>query len=128
MGKVIDAVYEEGVFKPLGRVELKDGERVKVEVRRNIFGILKGWKVDTQKLKDELGFQYGINKHVSPHTTSPKNKPKTQIVIASEPPIAATRITHGLSLMADPTPAAILQEGQDRSLSQFMLPYVLGKV
>jgi len=29
-------VYEEGVFKPLERVELKDGERVKVEVRRNI--------------------------------------------------------------------------------------------
>nr|HDO81524.1 hypothetical protein [Candidatus Bathyarchaeota archaeon] len=51
--------------------------------------------MDKQKLKDELGFQYGINKHVSPHTTFTKNNSTTQIVIASEPPIAATRITHG---------------------------------
>ena len=34
MGKIIEAVYEEGVFRLLERVELKDGERVKVEVRR----------------------------------------------------------------------------------------------
>ena len=54
MTKIIEVIYEIGVFKPLERVELKDGEKVKIEVRKNIFGILKDWKVDTQKLKDEL--------------------------------------------------------------------------
>ena len=28
MSKVIDAVYENGVFKPLGKVEIKEHERV----------------------------------------------------------------------------------------------------
>lgn len=54
MAKVIEAVYEKGVFKPLERVDLKEGERVRLEIRKNVFGILKDWKVDTQKLKDEL--------------------------------------------------------------------------
>jgi len=30
MGKVIEVVYENGVFKPLQKVELKEGERGKV--------------------------------------------------------------------------------------------------
>ena len=30
MGKVIEVVYENGVFKPLEKVELKDGEKVRV--------------------------------------------------------------------------------------------------
>jgi predicted DNA-binding antitoxin AbrB/MazE fold protein len=32
MGKVIEAVYEKGVFKPLEKVNLKDGEKVKIRV------------------------------------------------------------------------------------------------
>lgn len=30
MAKVIGAIYEDGVFKPLGKVELKEGERVRL--------------------------------------------------------------------------------------------------
>jgi predicted DNA-binding antitoxin AbrB/MazE fold protein len=54
MAKVIEAVYENGVFRPLGKVELKEGEKVKIVIKKSVFGILKGWKVDAQKVKDEL--------------------------------------------------------------------------
>ena len=33
MGKVIEVIYENGVFKPLGKVDLKEGEVVKVEIK-----------------------------------------------------------------------------------------------
>ncbi|BEP17250.1 antitoxin family protein [Pyrofollis japonicus] len=35
MSRVIEAVYEKGVLKPLGKIELKDGERVKIIVLTN---------------------------------------------------------------------------------------------
>ncbi len=63
MPKIIEAVYENGVFKPLQKVELKEGERVKLKVEEmsvvdRVFGILKG--KDTLKalreLEDEWGF------------------------------------------------------------------------
>jgi len=34
MPKVIEAVYENGVFKPLEKVELREGERVKLRVEK----------------------------------------------------------------------------------------------
>ncbi|MEM5830256.1 MAG: antitoxin family protein [Candidatus Aenigmatarchaeota archaeon] len=33
MAKVIEAIYENGVFKPLEKVDLKEGERVKIEIK-----------------------------------------------------------------------------------------------
>ena len=33
MPRVIEAVYENGVFKPLEKVKLREGERVRIEVR-----------------------------------------------------------------------------------------------
>lgn len=54
MGKVVEAIYEKGVLKPLEKLDLKEGERVKIEIRRSVFGILKDWKVDSQKLKDKF--------------------------------------------------------------------------
>ena len=30
MGRVIEVVYEDGAFKPLEKVDLKDGERLKM--------------------------------------------------------------------------------------------------
>ena len=33
MGKVIEVIYENGVFKPLEKVDLKEGEVVKVEIK-----------------------------------------------------------------------------------------------
>jgi predicted DNA-binding antitoxin AbrB/MazE fold protein len=35
VSRVIEAVYEKGVLKPLGKIELKDGERVKIIVLTN---------------------------------------------------------------------------------------------
>ena len=63
MPKIIEAVYENGVFKPLQKVDLKEGEKVKLKVEEMsvvdcVFGILKGQ--DTLKalreLEDEWGF------------------------------------------------------------------------
>jgi len=33
MEKIIEAVYENGVFKPLKKVDLKDGEVVEIEIK-----------------------------------------------------------------------------------------------
>ena len=33
MGKVIEVVYENGVFKPLEKVDLRDGEIVEIEIK-----------------------------------------------------------------------------------------------
>ena len=34
MPKIIEAVYENGVFKPLQKVELKEGEKVKILLKK----------------------------------------------------------------------------------------------
>ena len=34
MAREIEAVYEHGVLKPLERLDLREGERVKVEIKR----------------------------------------------------------------------------------------------
>ena len=55
MGGVIKARYENKVLKPLGEIDLKEGEEVEIELKiKSIFGLLQGWKIDTQSLKDEL--------------------------------------------------------------------------
>ncbi|OFV67265.1 MAG: protein belonging to Uncharacterized protein family UPF0165 [Candidatus Syntrophoarchaeum caldarius] len=52
---IIKAVYENNVLKPLEKLDLKEGEEVELEVKKKaMFGILKGWKVDSQRLKEEL--------------------------------------------------------------------------
>jgi len=52
LSKVIEAVYENGVLKPLEKLDLPEGTRLRIRIE--IFGLLKGWKVDPQKLKEEL--------------------------------------------------------------------------
>ncbi|MEM1672054.1 MAG: antitoxin family protein [Archaeoglobaceae archaeon] len=32
MPKIIEAIYEDGVFKPLEKIELKEGERVRLRI------------------------------------------------------------------------------------------------
>ncbi|MDI9642570.1 MAG: antitoxin family protein, partial [Archaeoglobales archaeon] len=32
MPKIIEAIYEDGVFKPLEKIELKEGERVTIKI------------------------------------------------------------------------------------------------
>jgi len=54
MGKVIEVVYEDGVFKPLEKVDLKDGERIKVEIKESLVDKLKKYRirVDTDVLRE----------------------------------------------------------------------------
>lgn len=52
MPKVIEAVYENGVFKPLQKVGLKEGERVKVELKESVVESVAGiLKVSDEKVK-----------------------------------------------------------------------------
>lgn len=52
---IVKAIYENNVLKPLEKLDLVEWEEVDIELkRRSIFGLLKGWKVDSQSQKDEL--------------------------------------------------------------------------
>uniref|UniRef100_A0A7J3M3K7 Antitoxin n=1 Tax=Archaeoglobus fulgidus TaxID=2234 RepID=A0A7J3M3K7_ARCFL len=47
MPKIIEAIYEDGVFKPLEKVELKDGERVTIKIddlRIKRLEFIKNWR------------------------------------------------------------------------------------
>ncbi|MEM1670819.1 MAG: antitoxin family protein [Archaeoglobaceae archaeon] len=49
MPKIIEAIYEDGVFKPLEKVDLKEGERVKIRIGNVVErtrGIIKGCDMD----------------------------------------------------------------------------------
>ena len=58
MSRVIEAVYEKGVLRPLEKLDLPEGIRVRLRIER-IYGLLKDWKIDPQKLKDELRELHG---------------------------------------------------------------------
>ena len=38
---VIEAIYEKGILKPLGKLNLKEGERVKIKIERNLDEVLE---------------------------------------------------------------------------------------
>ena len=48
MAKIIEAIYEDGVFKPLEKVELKEGEKVKV-IAGDLVGRLKRYRTKVDK-------------------------------------------------------------------------------
>ena len=54
MPKVIEVIYENGVFKPLEKVELKEGKKVRIEIKENLVERLKRYrtKVDRDVLKE----------------------------------------------------------------------------
>ena len=52
MPKVIEAVYENGVLKPLERVNLKEGEKIRVEIRMRVVDEVAGiLKISDEKVK-----------------------------------------------------------------------------
>ena len=52
---IVKAIFENNVLKPLDKLDLLEGEEVEIELtKKSIFGLLKGWKIDTQSMKDEL--------------------------------------------------------------------------
>jgi len=57
MSKIVDVIYEGGVFKPLQKVELKEGERLKVEIIDDVSHLRGKYgkrKIDLQELRDEI--------------------------------------------------------------------------
>ena len=57
MAIIVEAVYENGVFKPPKKIDIPEKARVKLRIE--IFGMLKDWNVDAQKVKDELREVHG---------------------------------------------------------------------
>jgi len=53
MAKVIEAIYEGAVLKPLEKLDIPNGVRVRIRIEC-MYGLLRDWKIDAQKLKDEL--------------------------------------------------------------------------
>ena len=53
MGRVIDCLYEEGVFKPLNKIYLRDGERVRMLLEEDRMEALEKY-VGIIKLKQAL--------------------------------------------------------------------------
>ena len=56
MGRVIEVVYEDGVFKPLKEVNLKEGEKLRIEIKESLVDKLRKYriKVDTDILQEFL--------------------------------------------------------------------------
>ena len=44
MPKVIEAIYENGVFKPLEKIDLKDGEKVKILVESDRKKVIESYR------------------------------------------------------------------------------------
>jgi predicted DNA-binding antitoxin AbrB/MazE fold protein len=52
---IVKARYENSVLKPLVKLDLMEGEEVDIELKKkSLFGLLRGWKIDSQLLKEEL--------------------------------------------------------------------------
>ncbi|OYT51718.1 MAG: DUF104 domain-containing protein [Desulfurococcales archaeon ex4484_217_2] len=58
MRRVVEAVYEKGMLRPLEKLDLPEGVRVRLRIE-GIYGLLKDWGIDPQKLKDELRKLHG---------------------------------------------------------------------
>jgi len=56
MEEVIEAIYEDGVLKPLKKLNLKEGEKVKVEIKKSLVERIKKYrmKVDEDLLEEFL--------------------------------------------------------------------------
>ncbi|MEM0266427.1 MAG: antitoxin family protein [Archaeoglobaceae archaeon] len=44
MAKIIEAIYEDGVFKPLEKVEIREGEKVRLRVEESIVNTLRKYR------------------------------------------------------------------------------------
>ncbi|AAB90923.1 antitoxin family protein [Archaeoglobus fulgidus] len=63
MPKIIEAIYENGVFKPLQKVDLKEGEKAKIvleSISDKTFGILKASETEIKKVLEEIDDFWGV--------------------------------------------------------------------
>ena len=54
MPKIIEAVYENGVFKPLQKVDLKEGERVKIKVEKSLYDVVLKYRKYFESVEEDL--------------------------------------------------------------------------
>ena len=58
MQKVIEAVYEKGIFKPLEKVNMKEGEKLKIKIRKTLlFDIVKKYRGYFEDTEEDLAGQ-----------------------------------------------------------------------
>jgi len=56
--KVIEAIYEQGVLKPLEKLDLREGQRVRIVVEESIVDIVRryrekyGLEIDTRDIEE----------------------------------------------------------------------------
>ncbi|MGB2727559.1 MAG: antitoxin family protein [Halobacteriota archaeon] len=55
MLKVIEAVYEKGIFKPLEKVNMREGERLKIKIEKSLlFDIVKKYRGYFEDIEEDL--------------------------------------------------------------------------
>ncbi|WP_290598009.1 MULTISPECIES: antitoxin family protein [unclassified Archaeoglobus] len=54
MPKIIEAVYENGVFKPLEKVDLKEGEKVRLRVEKNLYDVILRYREYFEDVDEDL--------------------------------------------------------------------------
>ncbi len=55
MLKVIEAVYENGIFKPLEKVNMREGERLKIRIEKSLlFDIIKKYRGYFEDIEEDL--------------------------------------------------------------------------
>jgi predicted DNA-binding antitoxin AbrB/MazE fold protein len=55
MLKVIEAVYERGIFKPLEKVNMREGERLKLKIEKTmLFDIVKKYRGYFEDVEEDL--------------------------------------------------------------------------
>ncbi len=58
MLKVIEAVYEKGIFKPLEKVNMKEGEKLKIKIENMLlFDIVKKYRKYFEDIEEDLAAQ-----------------------------------------------------------------------
>ncbi len=54
MPKVIEAIYEDGVFKPLEKVELTPGKRVRIRLHKGLFAVVQEYQKFLEDVEEDL--------------------------------------------------------------------------
>ena len=55
MTKVIEVVYEDGVFKPLERVDLKEGEKLRIRIeKQGLYETIKKYRKYFEDIDEDL--------------------------------------------------------------------------
>jgi predicted DNA-binding antitoxin AbrB/MazE fold protein len=54
MPKIIEAIYENGVFKPLQKVDLREGEKVRIKVEKSLYDVVLKYRKYFESVEEDL--------------------------------------------------------------------------